>query len=53
MPTSSSRVTANAEAWGGGFPKAEAKSLFTYFAIPFVHTFRKGGGGTHGDTFVL
>lgn len=61
MPTGSSRVTAKAETWKGGFPEAEAKSLFIYFAVPFVETFRKEGGGgggggeggKRGDAFVL
>lgn len=56
MPTSSSRVTASAETWRGGFPEAEAKSLFIYFAVPFVNTFRKEGcfgGGAGGNAFVL
>lgn len=57
MPTSSSRVAATAETRRGGFPEAEAKSLFIYFAVPFVDMFRKEGGGggrgVAGDAFVL
>lgn len=48
MATSSGRGTANAETWRGGFPGAEAKSLFIYFAIPFVSMFRKEGVGGLG-----
>lgn len=58
MPTSSSRGAADAGTWRGGFPEAEAKSLFIYFAVPFVDMFRKEGvgglgGGRKGDTSVL